>query len=129
MTEKSRALKYYPLKRVVLMTHSTILKNMPNAWQKIRLNTESAQEMKEALVGLIQQKQVSKKEAEKLGLWSVQDSGMMQELLHTGLVKIPVWRHAIINYPHPLLKNGLAVIDTPKLNALGAEPEITLSYF
>lgn len=102
---------------------------MPNAWQKIRLNTESAQEMKEALVGLIQQKQVSKKEAEKLGLWSVQDSGMMQELLHTGLVKIPVWRHAIINYPHPLLKNGLAVIDTPKLNALGAEPEITLSYF
>ena len=40
---------------------------------------------------------------------------------------IPVWRHAIINYPHPLLKQGLVILDTPGLNSLGTEPELTLS--
>jgi hypothetical protein len=32
----------------------------------------------------------------------------------------------VINYPHPLLSRGLVVIDTPGLNAVGAEPELTL---
>jgi hypothetical protein len=42
-------------------------------------------------------------------------------------VEVPAWRHAAINYPHPLLKRGLVVLDTPGLNAIGAEPELTLS--
>jgi hypothetical protein len=33
----------------------------------------------------------------------------------------------LINYPHPLLRQGLVVLDTPGLNAIGAEPELTLS--
>ena len=52
---------------------------------------------------------------------------MQHELETQGLLKIPVWRHAIINYPHPLLKSGLVVIDTPGLNTMGAEPELTLN--
>ena len=40
---------------------------------------------------------------------------------------MPAWRHALINYPHPLLKRGLVVLDTPGLNAIGAEPELTLA--
>ena len=39
---------------------------------------------------------------------------------------MPAWRHALINYPHPLLERGLVVLDTPGLNAIGAEPELTL---
>jgi len=39
---------------------------------------------------------------------------------------VPVWRHARINLPHPLLKRGLVVLDTPGLNAIGTEPELTL---
>jgi hypothetical protein len=42
-------------------------------------------------------------------------------------VDIPCWRHAIINFPHPLLKQGLVVLDTPGLNAIGTEPELTLN--
>ena len=37
-----------------------------------------------------------------------------------------MWRHARINLPHPLLKRGLVVLDTPGLNAIGTEPELTL---
>ncbi|MCM5571789.1 dynamin family protein [Burkholderiaceae bacterium FT117] len=42
------------------------------------------------------------------------------------LVEVPRWRHAIVNHPHPLLARGLVIIDTPGLNAIGAEPELTL---
>ncbi|MDH5265454.1 MAG: hypothetical protein OEX21_11955, partial [Betaproteobacteria bacterium] len=43
------------------------------------------------------------------------------------LVEVPAWRYAMINYPHPLLSNGLSILDTPGLNALGMEPELTVS--
>ncbi len=43
------------------------------------------------------------------------------------LVEISRWRHAVINFPHPLLKQGLVILDTPGLNAIGTEPELTLS--
>ena len=33
----------------------------------------------------------------------------------------------MIQFPHPLLEQGLVVLDTPGLNAIGAEPELTLS--
>src|SRR3569623_322845 len=42
-----------------------------------------------------------------------------------GKVEIPKWRHALINIAHPLLKHGLVILDTPGLNAIGAEPELT----
>ena len=43
------------------------------------------------------------------------------------LTDVPSWRHAIINFPHPLLQQGLVILDTPGLNAIGAEPELTLN--
>ena len=44
-----------------------------------------------------------------------------------GMVEIPRWRHAVINFPHPLLEQGLVILDTPGLNAIGTEPELTLN--
>ena len=44
-----------------------------------------------------------------------------------GKVEIPLWRHAVIQFPHPLLEQGLVILDTPGLNAIGAEPELTLN--
>jgi hypothetical protein len=41
-------------------------------------------------------------------------------------VEIPRWRYAIINFPHPLLESGLAILDTPGHNTMGAEPELTV---
>ncbi len=40
-------------------------------------------------------------------------------------VRIPRWRYAIINLPHPLLAGGLAVLDTAGRTTLAAEPELT----
>ena len=105
----------------------TYLKTTPNAWTKFRLNIDDPESMKETLRKLIDQKEVTQGEAEELGLFNAQDVSMINELETQGLLKIPVWRHAIINYPHPLLKSGLVVLDTPGLNTLGAEPELTLN--
>lgn len=43
-----------------------------------------------------------------------------------GRVPIPRWRYALLNLPHPLLADGLAILDTPGRAALDAEPELTL---
>lgn len=105
----------------------TYLKSTPNAWYKFKLEIDSPVKMQAILRKLIEQKDVTQGDAEALGLFNPQDVGMLSELKSQGLLKIPAWRHAIINYPHPLLKNGLVVIDTPGLNTLGAEPELTLN--
>ena len=104
-----------------------VLKSEPQRWIKLRLDTSSAPAMKEALHSLTQQKEVSLDEARNLGLWNDNDAGMVQTMQSRGKVDIPVWRHALINFPHPLLKSGLVILDTPGLNALGTEPELTIN--
>ena len=104
-----------------------LLKKTPGAWTRLRLDTSSGSAMKETLNVLVEQKKVSVEEATALGLWHADDPGMAQSLKTSGLVEVPVWRHAMINYPHPLLKRGLVILDTPGLNALGAEPELTIN--
>ena len=105
----------------------TYLKTVPNIWEKYRLDTNSPDTMKLTLQKLIEEIEVTQSEAESLGLWNPDDTSMVNSLKQSGRVKVPAWRHAMINFPHPLLKSGLVVIDTPGLNTLGAEPELTLS--
>ena len=102
------------------------LKNTPVEWSKIRLNIHSAAEMKKSLAALADTKKVYALEARMLGLAPmVNEKGEMPA--EEELVEVPAWRYAMINYPHPLLSNGLAILDTPGLNALGMEPELTVS--
>lgn len=103
----------------------TALKTRPVEWIKIAIDPDSEADLSEALRSLVQTKQVPKEEAIALGLY---DEETMQEGgAGAGMVQIPAWRHALINYPHPLLTSGLVILDTPGLNALGSEPELTMS--
>ena len=102
------------------------LKNMPVEWSKVRLNVNSAADMKKALKALADTKRVYALEARMLGLAPMlNEAGEMPG--EEELVEVPAWRYAMINYPHPLLSNGLSILDTPGLNALGMEPELTVS--
>ena len=105
----------------------TYLKSTPDIWHKIRLDITSPDAMQETLRTLIQKREVNLETAKSLGFWNEDDPSMRRLLAEKGTVEIPVWRHVLINYPHPLLKNGLVVIDTPGLNTMGAEPELTLN--
>lgn len=104
-------------------------KQYPEEWDVLPFDPADTHAVVELLQQLTQVKLVSRQEAEALGLPIAEDGahedGM--QVTGTGEVEIPRWRHAILNFPHPLLEQGLVILDTPGLNALGAEPELTLS--
>ncbi len=102
------------------------LKRTPTHWTVLPLETDSPQKMAEAFQELVKTKPIGVRDAEALGLYDPR-AGNGPALTADGRVEVPVWRHAIINYPHPLLKQGVVILDTPGLNSLGTEPELTLS--
>ncbi|PIP80383.1 MAG: hypothetical protein COW84_05540 [Gammaproteobacteria bacterium CG22_combo_CG10-13_8_21_14_all_40_8] len=99
------------------------IKNLEQFWREIPLSTSSAGEMAHAFEVITETCMVSEEVAIELGF----SKKHLQGKLENGLVEIPKWRHALISFPHPLLKKGLKILDTPGLNALGAEPELTLN--
>ncbi len=101
-------------------------KKMPERWVHFNLDCNSPTQMQEAFKELIATKKVDRQLAFKLGLWNEREAAAQGNIMPEK-VDIPCWRHALISFPHPLLKAGLAIIDTPGLNALGTEPELTLS--
>jgi len=100
------------------------LKSDPVNWTHIDLDTNSSESMAESFQEIVRTKKVSPEEAMKLALHSPGDG---THIGPDGKVEIPMWRHALISFPHPLLKEGLNILDTPGLNALGTEPELTLN--
>ena len=99
------------------------LKRSPDRWVSVRLDPASPRQMAETFWQIAKVKEVAISEAESIGL-----SGAYLDTRSAdpGRVSIPVWRHALVNLPHPLLRQGLTLLDTPGLNALGSEPELTL---
>lgn len=96
-------------------------------WVAYPLDPRNIQSLQSALARVGEVVRVSQDQASELG-FSVDMTGL--EGLKPGpdgLVEVPRWRHALISFPHPLLAQGLVVLDTPGLNAIGAEPELTLS--
>lgn len=102
-------------------------KESANAWQVFPLDIESVEGMHEAFRLVAQTMRVPAEEARGYGLYDPEDPEHVEMLGSDGTVEISRWRHAVINFPHPLLRNGLVIIDTPGLNAIGTEPELTLS--
>ncbi len=97
------------------------------AWTMLPLNLEAADEMQQVFKQVSRTRQVSVDEARSYGLYDENDPDLAATLDAQGQVEISLWRHAIINFPHPLLKQGLVILDTPGLNAIGTEPELTLN--
>ena len=104
-------------------------KHTPIHWTTVHiLKPDSADEVRAAFLETTRTKKVHLREAQELGLYDPERSRRQGETVPAdGIVEIPVWRHALINYPHPLLKQGLVILDTPGLNAIGVEPELTIS--
>ena len=100
-------------------------KHYADEWTTLPLDLSSADQMSEAFRRLAQVKRVPEALAAKYGLYAERDSRDPSTPQDDGTVEIPCWRHALINFPHPLLQRGLVILDTPGLNAIGTEPELT----
>ena len=100
----------------------------PDEWNVVPLEIKSADSMAKRLQHITEVKHVGRELAQSLGLHIAEDETQPGvRVTEDGQVEIPKWRHAIINMPHPLLDDGLVILDTPGLNALGSEPELTLN--
>jgi uncharacterized protein YdcH (DUF465 family) len=102
-------------------------RDQPAAWTVLPLNTDAGADMHEVLKQVSMTRRATVDEARRYGLYDEDDADMRAALGEDGMVEISLWRHAIINFPHPLLKQGLVILDTPGLNAIGTEPELTLN--
>jgi len=125
--EEDAALSLLPIETRLEGLSLAELRAHSRAWRRVPLDVRDAQQLSDALLEVMRTQWVTKEQARALGFWDDADPGDNPPLDDIGRVEVPAWRHALINYPHPLLKQGLVVLDTPGLNAIGAEPELTLS--
>ncbi|QIE85168.1 dynamin-like GTPase family protein [Pseudomonas nitroreducens] len=98
-------------------------KRIPRHWVNIPLDTSDPANMAEAFAQVAKTKPLPVEQAIQLGF----HPDMLEATDKPGIVLVPAWRHALVNFDHPLLRQGLRILDTPGLNALGSEPELTLS--
>ncbi|MES9911625.1 MAG: dynamin family protein [Candidatus Sedimenticola sp. 4PFRAG1] len=118
-------LRMLPIETRLQETGLNDLKKDLDQWVTYPLDISSPDQVEDSLSEVIKTRRVSLEEAVRLGMYD-------PEQHHHGtkppqFVEIPKWRHAMISFPHPLLKQGLTILDTPGLNALGSEPELTLN--
>ncbi|MBI3570172.1 MAG: dynamin family protein [Gammaproteobacteria bacterium] len=120
-------LKLLPIETRQTSTTISEYRRTPATWTVMPLDLDSPRKIAETFLQTVKTKSVSRQQAEEFGLYHPDIEATAHMLNSDGSVEIPVWRHAIINFPHPLLKQGLVVLDTPGVNSLGTEPELTLS--
>jgi len=85
-------------------------------WKEIAIDPGNPEAVARTCHAISETRRVSAGDAAALGFDVAGDSP----------VDIPRWRYAILNLPHTLLKQGLAILDTPGHNTMGTEPEIAM---
>lgn len=124
---KPTSLQLLPIETRATDATTTEYKRYPDEWTVFPFDVESSDSMVNAFREVGRTQRVTAEEAERFGLYDPQDSDDSMNLNEDGTVDIPRWRYAVINFPHPLLEQGLVILDTPGLNAIGTEPELTLN--
>lgn len=103
------------------------LRNQTDQWVFEYIDVNDAKTVEKALTRVCETELVPREKAEAMGFAIDEKGNNGARPDENGMVEVARWRHAIIQYPHPLLKAGLVIVDTPGLNAIGSEPELTLS--
>ncbi|HEY4664112.1 MAG TPA: dynamin family protein [Comamonas sp.] len=102
-------------------------RSRPSTWVQLPLDVNDPDQLAQTMAHVAQVRKVTVQEAQTLGFWSDQPGADNPSPDAQGMVEIPKWRHALLNMAHPLLKQGLVIVDTPGLNAVGTEPELTVN--
>ncbi len=124
---KPPSLQLLPIETRTSDVTTSEYKRYPDEWKVVEFQVESSDSMIEAFKEVSNTRRVKLEEAEKYGLYDPNSSDDALSINKDGTIDIPCWRYAVINFPHPLLEQGLVILDTPGLNAIGTEPELTLN--
>lgn len=120
------SLKLLPIETRANDTPTQEYRRYQEEWKVLPLDLERPDSIQETFKEIGKTRLAPLDEARQYGLFDESDPDQ-QAAAASGFVEIPCWRHAVINFPHPLLEQGLVILDTPGLNAIGTEPELTLS--
>ncbi|MDZ4210273.1 MAG: dynamin family protein, partial [Methylotenera sp.] len=124
---KPSSIMLLPIETRLSDATTTEYKRYPDEWKTVTFDVDSNESMVSAFKEVSNTKSVSVLEAERYGLFDPNSSDDALSVNKDGTVDVPSWRYAMINFPHPLLEQGLVILDTPGLNAIGTEPELTLN--
>ena len=124
---KPSSIMLLPIETRLSDATTTEYKRYPEEWKTVTFDIDSNESMVNAFKEVSLTKSVSVLEAEKYGLFDPNSADDALSLNKDGTIDVPSWRYAMINFPHPLLEQGLVILDTPGLNAIGTEPELTLN--
>ena len=114
-------LRLLPIETRLDDTSLADLKENSAVWEHMPLDIDDSEQLHQALMKIREQKLVPQEVAASMGLNEVSEIADDMERM----VSVPAWRLARINYRHPLLSQGLRILDTPGLNAVASEPELT----
>lgn len=124
---KPSSIMLLPIETRLSDATTTEYKRYPEEWKTVTFDVDSNESMVEAFKEVSSMKPVSVLDAEKYGLFDPNSEDDALSVNKDGTIDVPCWRYAVINFPHPLLEQGLVILDTPGLNAIGTEPELTLN--
>lgn len=124
---KPSSIMLLPIETRLSDATTTEYKRYPEEWKTVTFDIDSNESMVSAFKEVSNTKAVSVLEAEKYGLFDPNSADDALSVNKDGTIDVPSWRYAMINFPHPLLEQGLVILDTPGLNAIGTEPELTLN--
>lgn len=126
-TSKPTSIMMLPIETRLSDATTSEYKRYPDEWKTVTFDVDSNDSMVKAFKEVSRTKPVSLQEAEKYGLFDPNSADDALNINKDGSIDVPCWRYAMINFPHPLLEQGLVILDTPGLNAIGTEPELTLN--
>lgn len=114
-------LRLLPIETRLEDTSLAELQKQTHRWEHISLDIDNSEQLNEAILKIKEHKLVPQEIAVNMGLSEVSEAADDNEQM----VLVPAWRLAHLNYRHPLLAQGLRILDTPGLNAVSSEPELT----
>lgn len=120
--DQPNCVRLLPIETRRTTTSLNNFKRIPNNWVSVTFDAKDPISIARAMSHISEVKKVSGADAKAMGF----DPQQLTKSVD-GQLEVPTWRHALVNLKHPLLQHGLRILDTPGLNALGNEPELTLS--
>jgi hypothetical protein len=124
---KEPYLRLLPIETRARDTSLAALKADPKQWVHYPLDPKTPGQMAATLKELLRTKSVPAAEAKRLGLAGpgvTPERPSASDAPPSDPMEIPRWRFAVVSFPHPLLKQGLVLLDIPGVGVLRSEPEI-----
>lgn len=120
------SLKLLPIETRANDASTQEYRRFQDEWRVFPLDLNNPEAIQATFLEIGKTRKVAIELARQYGLYDENDPDQAAAAA-SGEIEIPCWRHAVINFPHPLLEQGLVILDTPGLNAIGTEPELTLN--